>query len=68
MKNIDAEELKRFIDEHQEKEMTSQEISREEAKIKYFILVETKSQLNAAFEYGNSAMVAALAEILKALS
>lgn len=68
MKAIDIEKLKDFIEEHQEKEMTSQEISREESKIKYSILVEVNNQLNDAFKYGNSTMVAAIAEILKALS
>lgn len=68
MEKININELEEFIEENKAGEMTIQDVEKDVIRLKRLILVKVEQQLNIEFERGNSAMVAAIAEILKAFS
>lgn len=67
MYKINKEKLEKFIEENAEREMTRQELEKDILRLKHSILEQAEKNLKFAFENGNSTMVAAIAEIMKAI-
>ncbi|MGF1919056.1 hypothetical protein [Enterococcus faecalis] len=65
MNNINVKELQKFIEDNANKGLTSQEITKLIMGIKFGILQQAEKAFEQATEERNSAMVAAIAELLK---
>ena len=65
MKNIDRDELKKFIDENTNRELTPQEINKEIMLITLSLFQETTKALKQALKEKDSTMVAAITELMK---
>jgi len=65
MKNIDRDELKKFIDENTNRELTPQEINKEIMLITLSLFQETTKALKQALKEKDSTMVAVITELLK---
>ena len=65
MNNINVKELQKFIEDNANKGLTSQEITKLIMEIKLRILQQAEQALEQATKERNSAMVAAIAELLK---
>lgn len=65
MNNINVKELQKFIEDNANKGLTPQEITKLIMEIKLGILQQVEQALEQATKERNSAMVAAIAEILK---
>lgn len=65
MNNINVKELQKFIEDNANKGLTSQEIAKLIMEIKLRILQQAEQALEQATKERNSAMVAAIAELLK---
>ncbi|HHX0198596.1 TPA: hypothetical protein ACU3U7_001434 [Enterococcus faecalis] len=65
MDNINVKELQKFIEDNANKGLTSQEITKLIMEIKLGILQQAEKALEQAAKERNSAMVAAIAELLK---
>lgn len=57
----------KFIEENTEREMTRQDLEKDLFRLKHSILEQAEENLKFAFENKNSTMVAAIAEIMKAI-
>jgi hypothetical protein len=66
-KSINTEKLQEFIDSEAIKELTPQEEVRKFQSLKLSILEQAEEQLTRAFKNNDSAMVAAIAEVLKTI-
>lgn len=68
MKNINVNDLQKFIEGNSNKELTPQEEIRKFQSLKLSILEQAEEQLTRAFKNNDTAMVAAIAEIVKAIN
>jgi len=67
MHKINKDKLEKFIEENTEREMTRQELEKDILRLKHSILEQAERNLKFAFENKTPAMVAAIAEIMKAI-
>jgi len=67
MHKINKEKLEKFIEENTEREMTWRDLEKDSLRLKHSILEQAEKNLKFAFENKNSTMVAAIAEIMKAI-
>ncbi|MEW2696836.1 MULTISPECIES: hypothetical protein [Enterococcus] len=68
MKKIDPKKVQAFIEREANEELTPQEEMRKFQSLKLSILEQVEKYLKRALETNDSAMVAAIAEIVKAIN
>lgn len=65
--SINAKKLKEFINTEVTEELTPQEEMRKVQSLNFSILAQAEEQLTRAFKNNDTAMVAAIAEVLKSI-